>query len=215
MNSAVCLFWRSQNEWRQHKSCVLESHAVFTRTNYVIKAIYVSRGQILCEFWLADSVTPPRHAFIVRRTAPLLFCSHQVFTCPSWRNWTASFHFCLCLPPDSFTGTPAIPRPIRFEPIYRIWRLKIPNNCSISSASIHFKINNIQLLSCFASWETLQPLSVRSSSCSSHVQLPLQIFKDLTDFRDFQRSWRIFANLEDLQETQSTSWGSLKKIVWK
>ncbi len=39
----------------------------------------------------------------------------------------------------------------------------------------------------------------------THVELPLRIFKDLKDFKDFQRSSRIFVNLEDLQETQSTS----------
>ena len=49
----------------------------------------------------------------------------------------------------------------------------------------------------------------------THVELPLQIFKDLKDLQDFQRSSRIFANLKDLQETQSTSWRYLKNIVWK
>ena len=37
--------------------------------------------------------------------------------------------------------------------------------------------------------------------CISHVELPLQIFKDQEDCQDFQRSSRIFVNLEDLQRS--------------
>ena len=42
-------------------------------------------------------------------------------------------------------------------------------------------------------------------SRSSHVQLLLQIFEDLENFQDFQRSSIIFVNLEDLQRKPTKS----------